>query len=56
VWATTAMLGTALRAVAGQGMAIAFVIMTCLFLALMLLGGARSPGASRSRPADFETP
>lgn len=38
VWATTVVLGMALRVVSGQGTAVAFVVVTCLFLALMLLG------------------
>ncbi|WP_067489911.1 DUF3054 domain-containing protein [Actinomadura hibisca] len=38
IWASTVVLGMALRVISGQGTAVAFVIVTFLFLALMLLG------------------
>ncbi|GAA1534708.1 DUF3054 domain-containing protein [Actinomadura kijaniata] len=38
VWASTVALGMALRVVSGQGTATAFIVVTCLFLALTLLG------------------
>ncbi|MGI5167676.1 DUF3054 domain-containing protein [Spirillospora sp. CA-253888] len=50
VWASAVVLGMALRVVSGQGTAVAFIIVTCLFLALMLLGWrlvARLAGARR---------
>ncbi|MGK5556598.1 DUF3054 domain-containing protein [Actinomadura kijaniata] len=38
VWASTVALGMALRVASGQGTATAFIVVTCLFLALVLLG------------------
>ncbi|MQY03460.1 DUF3054 domain-containing protein [Actinomadura macrotermitis] len=38
IWAAAVAGGMALRAVSGQGIAFAFVIVACLFLALVLLG------------------
>lgn len=38
VWAVTVILGMALRAVSGQGVAVAFVIVAAMTLALFLLG------------------
>ena len=38
VWAVTVILGMALRAVSGQGVAVAFVIVAAITLALFLLG------------------
>jgi hypothetical protein len=38
VWASTVVVGVALRALSGQGIALSFVIVTLLVLALFLLG------------------
>ena len=38
VWLATVALGQALRVVAGQGTALAFIIVSLLFLGLFLLG------------------
>jgi hypothetical protein len=38
VWASTVVVGVALRALSGQGVAVSFVIVTLLVLAVLLLG------------------
>ena len=53
VWATTVVLGMALRAVSGQGVAVAFVIVASVTLLVLLVGwraiGALVARASRRR-------
>ncbi|MBW8486290.1 DUF3054 domain-containing protein [Actinomadura parmotrematis] len=52
VWAATVAGGMALRAVSGQGVAVAFVIVACLFLGLALLGWRLAAlGVRRQRAA-----
>jgi hypothetical protein len=52
VWASTVFLGVALRAISGQGIAVSFVIVTFLVLAVFLLGwrAVTSLVARRRRP------
>jgi hypothetical protein len=38
IWASTALVGVALRAISGQGVAVSFVIVTAVVLAVFLLG------------------
>jgi hypothetical protein len=38
IWASTAVIGVALRAISGQGVAVSFVIVTAIVLAVFLLG------------------
>ena len=38
IWASTAVIGVALRALSGQGVAVSFVIVTAIVLAVFLLG------------------
>ena len=38
IWASTAVVGVALRAISGQGVAVSFMIVTAIVLAVFLLG------------------
>lgn len=59
VWATTVVLGMALRAVSGQGVAVAFVIVASVTLLVLLVGwravGALVARASRRRRVRQDT-
>jgi hypothetical protein len=52
IWASTAVVGVALRAISGQGVAVSFVIVTAIVLAVFLLGWRLIAAlVARRRPA-----